>query len=234
MATTTTLTFLTWNIHGRTLLGAREHEAEVAELIRRSGADVVALQEVAAVDGERGQAERIASLLGWHSTFAPNLLRGRLSFGNALLSRAPLSTPRTVDLSQPRREPRGCVMSESGGITFASVHLGLAHRERARQAARLTDALASVGGPLVVGGDMNDWFPGRDTRAMRARLSDVQPGASYPARLPLFRLDHVFHGPGVERVRAEVISSPIARAASDHLPVVATLAIAAGEAARTA
>lgn len=231
---TTSLTFLTWNIHGCNLLRARRHEASVAEVIRESNADVVALQEVAAVDGERGQAERIASLLGWHSTFAPNLFRGRLSFGNALLSRTPLAPPRTVDLSQPRREPRGCLISETEGVTFASVHFGLAHLERRRQAARLTEALAPIAGPLVVGGDMNDWFPGLDTRAMRSALADVQPGASYPSRLPLFRLDHVFHGDGVERVGAEVLSSPIARAASDHLPVRATLAIRAAAAARTA
>ena len=229
-----TLSFLTWNIHGCNLLRARRHEEEVAEVIRLSGADVVALQEVAAVDGERGQADRIASLLGWQAAFAPNLFRGRLSFGNALLSRTPLAPPRAVDLSHPRREPRGCVLSETAGVTFASVHLGLAHRERRHQASRLTAALASVDGPLVVGGDMNDWFPGLDTRAMRAALVDVQPGRSYPSRLPLFRLDHVFLGPGVERVRAEVLATPIARAASDHLPVLATLAFPAARAARTA
>src|SRR5439155_7759717 len=115
-------------------------------------------------------------------------------------------------------------------LTAGSTHLGLARRERARQASLLVGALAEVEGPLVLGGDMNDWFPGPDTRIVRDRLRDAWSrrrdglrGATYPSALPLFRLDHVYvSGPvAVQTCRAVAI-----RGTSDHRPVVARIEVA--------
>jgi endonuclease/exonuclease/phosphatase family metal-dependent hydrolase len=43
---------------------------------------------------------------------------------------------------------------------------------------------------------------------------------TFPSRLPLVRIDHVFVGPGVEVVRVETMRTPLARVASDHLPLM--------------
>ena len=63
-----------------------------------------------------------------------------------------------------------------------------------------------------------------NTGATVAEAKAAQP--TFPGRMPMLRIDHVFVSGGIEVMRAEPIRSPLARAASDHLPL---LAEAAGE-----
>jgi endonuclease/exonuclease/phosphatase family metal-dependent hydrolase len=51
---------------------------------------------------------------------------------------------------------------------------------------------------------------------------------TFPARLPMLRLDHVFVNGAVEPVRTQTVAHRLTRIASDHLPVVAEIRIAAG------
>ena len=51
-------------------------------------------------------------------------------------------------------------------------------------------------------------------------------GATFPALLRLGRIDHVFVDPAIQGARVAVDDSPLARVASDHLPVVVDLEFA--------
>jgi endonuclease/exonuclease/phosphatase family metal-dependent hydrolase len=44
--------------------------------------------------------------------------------------------------------------------------------------------------------------------------------ATFPATMPMLRIDHVFVSPGVRVVSQRPASTPLARVASDHLPLV--------------
>lgn len=241
----TELTFATYNIHGCSgRAAARFDHHRIAAAIQETGADLVALQEVREDAAGLDQVAAIAALLGMSPVFGPNMVcpRGSFRYGNALLSRLPLRDWANHDLSLPGREPRGLLVgrvSAPNGGTFAvgSVHLGLRHGERAVQVRRMLDegALGSPlaeGMPVVLGGDMNDWFPGADTRGVRARLRDAWRARgrggrnTYPALFPLLRLDKVLVAGDVEVETCAPLRTPLARSASDHLPVVARLSVA--------
>ena len=68
-------------------------------------------------------------------------------------------------------------------------------------------------------------------KAAARRLADVQvgsgakPKATFPSRYPLLRIDHIFVSQEVRPVETQVISAPLARRASDHLPLLTTVEI---------
>jgi endonuclease/exonuclease/phosphatase family metal-dependent hydrolase len=71
-------------------------------------------------------------------------------------------------------------------------------------------------------GDINEWFTwGRPLRWLHTHFGRPPAPRSFPSLLPTFRLDRVWVSrPSVVRsVRAHI--SPLARQASDHLPVKA-------------
>jgi endonuclease/exonuclease/phosphatase family metal-dependent hydrolase len=110
-----------------------------------------------------------------------------------------------------------------------AVHLGLSRRERRQQIRALLDGALShacEGDVLVVGGDFNDFPPGPTAELGRRRFVDAARAvrdlrATFPSRMPLFRLDRLY-ARGAVRLRGyNVVRGPLYRVASDHLPVVA-------------
>lgn len=93
------------------------------------------------------------------------------------------------------------------------------------------DKLSMLREPLVLGGDFNDFPPGPVTRTLANRLTDVgariAARATFPSRRPLLRLDRVYTSRAVTVAEAAVARSPLLRAASDHLPIVVDVDVAA-------
>lgn len=125
-------------------------------------------------------------------------------------------------------------LPDGGALHVVNTHLGLRRAERSAQ----IDALLSqnwlgwgersVG--TVVCGDFN-CGPGSHAHRLACGLMRDAVGAvggrrrsrTWPALLPLLRLDHLLVGPGVDVLSAAVPRDPLVRRASDHLPIVATL-----------
>jgi endonuclease/exonuclease/phosphatase family metal-dependent hydrolase len=61
-----------------------------------------------------------------------------------------------------------------------------------------------------------------------ARLPDRR---TFPSRRPFLRLDRVYTSRAVQVTRAHVDRSPLARAASDHLPIIVDVTVEAEAAA---
>lgn len=234
---------MTWNVHGLRGSDGRRDPARVAEVIAACAPDVAGLQEVGAPfrpGGPRHAADLLAQLSEMKLAFGPALppVRG-YAYGNAVLSRFPIEAMRTYDLSVTGREPRCCiradVASPGARIHVLSAHLGLGWRERRRQAAALLSADilrdAALAYPLVLVGDFNSltrrsavprWLRRQLTDSALA-TGDVAP--TFPARFPLLRLDHVYVSTAFAVRGARVVRTPLARRASDHLPVVVELEI---------
>jgi endonuclease/exonuclease/phosphatase family metal-dependent hydrolase len=73
-------------------------------------------------------------------------------------------------------------------------------------------------------GDFNQW--GRLNGAMRefgSAWQQLAPGASFPARRPLARLDRIVATADLRYVESGVHHSRLAAQASDHLPVWAAM-----------
>jgi len=85
---------------------------------------------------------------------------------------------------------------------------------------------------LVVLGDINEWFPlSRPVRWFNRLLGRSVAERSFPSRWPLFALDRVWVRPRRALLALKAHRSPLAAAASDHLPVKAIVAPAVENAA---
>ena len=236
---------VSWNIHGGVGRDGRQDLDRVARVLSDARCDVAALQEVGdphcAEDGEdrrhevADHAAHLGKLLGWYVAYGPTLVLAGRPYGNAVLSRHPIVSVKNYDLSVRGREPRGCLRAdllvEGGGVLHLfNLHLGLSGGERRRQAGMLLSADllrdAALTAPLVVCGDFNMWFPvpGPIARLLRRSLRDAAylagaRRATWPARLPLLRLDRAYVDGGIEVLACGVLEDPDARDASDHLPL---------------
>ena len=233
-----TVRIATYNIHRCRGLDGRTRPDRIANVIRAIDADVVALQEVVGA-GPRGggHAEEIGAALGMGWVMAPaRHLRGH-HFGNAVLSRLPITAHFEYDLSwktcEARRMQRVDVALDGATLHVYNVHLGTAILERRHQAERLATVVADrhVGGPKVVMGDFNEWMRGPVTRTLTEKLNSVdlrnhlQRRRTYPGVFPILHLDHIYYAGKVEVTAIELPRTRLALVASDHLPLVATVKV---------
>lgn len=233
---------VSWNVHGTVGTDGRRDPERIARVLEELRPDLVGLQEVG---GRRragdppDPAAALGALLGYQSAFGPTIHHAGVAYGNAVLSRHRIEATRAYDLSVPRREPRGCLRADvtAGAVRlhFFVVHLGLHWRERRHQAAQLLSADilrdAALAFPLVLVGDFN--VPSNRSavpRWLRRQLTDCAVASenaapTFPSRFPLLRLDRAYVGAAFGVERCAPWRSPLARAASDHLPLVIDLAL---------
>jgi endonuclease/exonuclease/phosphatase family metal-dependent hydrolase len=232
------LRIATYNIHRSRGLDGRTRPERIAAVLSDIDADIIALQEVIG-SGPRGgsHAEAIGAALGMGWVMAPaRLLRGH-HFGNAVLSRFPITQHLGHDLSwktcEPRRLQRVDVTVNGAALHIYNVHLGTAILERRHQAQRLTSIVSDrhVVGPKLVVGDFNEWMKGLATTLLSARLRSVDlkdflpRRRTYPGLFPLLHLDHIYYAGRVEVVAVELPRTRLALVASDHLPLVADVRV---------
>jgi len=219
------LTLATYNVHGCA------DPARTAAVLRALEADVIALQELRWRPWEALHVlDELAARLGYTPLAGPTLLRPDGHYGNALLTRLPVSQVRLEDLSVPGREPRGALAAvlrtARDPVTVIATHLGLAPGERRRQMQRLLALVRASTKPVALLGDLNEWFLwGRPLRWLRRHFGRTPAPATFPARRPLFALDRIWVEPARLLQRIEVHCAPPAKEASDHLPLRATLAL---------
>ena len=159
-------------------------------------------------------AERPRSL-GWH--------------GNALLVRRGYKVLASEPLHLPTLEPRGAVMAEieidRRRLRILGAHLDISGLRRRDQVHAMLDHCARCEPmPTVIMGDFNQW--GHVSGAMQpfgVKWQMIAPGASYPSRRPVARLDRVVATPDWDYRASGVHHSAVAAQASDHLPIWARL-----------
>ncbi len=231
---------VTYNIHkGIGGVDRRYRLERVIETLRHFHADIVCLQEVD--DGvprsnHDQQAQRLSEALALpHCAYQSNVKLKQGSYGNALLSRFPLSDVTHVDLTVPLKKRRRallahCNMRVEGHrrtVLVACLHLGLAGFERQIQLRRLLQqpllkhatSLSSV----VLAGDYNDVWGTLGKRVMQPAgyRSVSQSTRTFPAVVPLRSLDRIFYRGPIRSQHAFAGHTKVARQASDHLPLVA-------------
>ena len=225
------LRIASYNVHGCVGADGRSDPARVAAVINELGCDTVGLQEVA-------RLSEIARLSGLQAVEGrPHMWHDR-HVGNALLTRRRVLAVRHHEFGLPRCEPRAALDADlevpGGRLRVIVTHLGVPPAERRYQVRRLLALIrhTPLHEPVVVLGDINEWLPlGRPLRWMHALLGRSPGERSFPARWPLFALDRVWARPRHSLVEFSAHRSPLARVASDHLPVKARVAIAQNKAA---
>jgi endonuclease/exonuclease/phosphatase family metal-dependent hydrolase len=200
--------------------------------------DMVALQELDVRRLRTGgidQAHAIAYLLGMSVHFHPALQVEEELYGDAILTALPMRLVKAGLLpGSVGFEPRGALWAavEANGteIQIINTHLGLPAYERMAQAKSLLgqDWLGhpDCRDPVILLGDFNARRRSVVYRMFAAKLRDAQlvlhkrARRTFPARMPMLRIDHIFCSRSVDVLGVEVPRSQLVRTASDHLPLV--------------
>ncbi len=226
----------TYNVHKCVGPDGAYRPDRIASVIAELNADVIAIQEADQRFGKKNgllNPDHLLATTGMHLLSQSDLPGGHGWHGNTLLVRnKPIAYDRRR-LTLPGMESRGAVVADIdfgvGPIRFVATHLGLLRNCRYRQAGAILSALAHAPPmPTVLLGDLNEW------RGSRGPLSVFEPFfgrsprcPSFPSRLPLLSLDRIMGWPRDLVTEVRTHKTPLARAASDHLPVKAVLMIEA-------
>lgn len=240
-----TLRVATYNIHkGVQGMGPRRRLEihNLGQAIGQFDADVVCLQEVRKVHHrearffthwpELPQADFLAPA-GYQAVYRTNAYTRHGEHGNALLSRWPVLDEQHEDMSDHRFEQRGLLHSKllvhERPVHVVVVHLGLIRPSRMRQLAQLCRYIEReipFDAPVLVAGDFNEGraLVSRELASIGLQAFDGERHATFPARLPLVQLDHVY-GRGLRPIGLKVLRGREWWRMSDHLPLIAEFAL---------
>ena len=227
-------TAVSYNIHQCVGTDGRRDPGRISRVIRDLDAQVIGLQEVNSKSGggrEEAQMDYLAQATGLAAVPGPTIRREDSQYGNVLLTRFPVAEIRLIDLSVSGREPRGAIDArldiQGRAVHVIVTHLGLTTSERRNQVDRLKHILGEKEEqPLIVLGDTNEWFPlSRAIRTLNRCLGKVPAKPTFPAWFPLLPLDRIWVRPRGALEAVRVYKSPLAKVASDHLPLQVSVAL---------
>jgi endonuclease/exonuclease/phosphatase family metal-dependent hydrolase len=240
------LRVVTWNIHkGIGGVDRRYRLDRTVSVLASLRPDLALLQEVAEGMPRCGlddQLQELSKALEMRHVAYGAEHRFRVGgYGNAILSRFPLTDSARIDLTIGRRKQRGLVKTRAHAklehgtrsVVAFNLHLGLSGSERATQLERFLEchpfAHLHKDTPIVVGGDFNDVWASLGQRFLEpagfVRAGKLLP--TFPAALPLRPLDGLWIRGGLSVVSAHPVRTGLATSASDHLPIVADLEVTA-------
>ena len=238
--TMTSFRVMTYNVHSCVGTDGKLSVQRIADVIARAEPDVVALQELDVCQSRSGGVNQplwLAEQLHMQAHFTAARACDDGHYGNAILSRHPFSVLSEGGLSRRSGEERAVQwlkLSIAGhDVSVMNTHLSIHFRERLLQIEQLLGAewlaKAEQGVPLVVCGDLNSSQFSPVYRRLRRDLVDVQRAnrararPTWPSRLPLFRIDHVFASSSLRVSHCEVPRDALSVLASDHLPLLVEL-----------
>jgi len=241
------LRILTVNAHkGFNLFNRRYILGELREAVRSVAADLVFLQEVLGAHETLSllhasdaaplapQYEYLADSMWRDYAYGRNAVYPEGHHGNALLSRFPILHHANHDVSIAGNERRGllhCLLNlprQQRHIHAICVHLGLREVHRRQQLMLLCELVHSLprSEAVIVAGDFNDWRLRARSVLQSCGLREVfqhrfgLPARSFPAWLPLLRLDRIYVRNVHSSQPVPMPSRPWSRL-SDHAPLAA-------------
>ncbi|MFT5328370.1 MAG: endonuclease/exonuclease/phosphatase family metal-dependent hydrolase [Planctomycetaceae bacterium] len=231
------LRILSYNIHHAEGVDRKLDVERIARVINDVRPDVVALQEVdQGVSRTLGvdQPAELARLTKMHAVFGDNIQFGGGKYGNAILSRFPISSHKNHRL--PNREDgeqRGVleaaitVPDQAQPLVLFATHLD--HREDDQErfeSAQAINALAVKHGnqAALLAGDLNDTAGSRTLREFSKSWATAndKPQFTVPVDKPDRQIDFILIRPAARWKTVEVQVLPEA-VASDHRAVLAVL-----------
>ena len=238
-----TFRMMTYNIHkGIGGLDRRYDLQRIVDVIGHYQPHIAFLQEVdyeVPRSKHHRQVEVLAERLDFEYTaFQKNVSVKQGHYGNAILSRFPLETPRDLELKVSIKKNRRALITgaeifdgqQSRTLLLCNTHLGLAGFERKIQINRIlkfedyADLHPEM--PAIIGGDFNDVWKSHGRKLMfpAGYQCAVQKARTFPAAFPLMSLDAIYYHGGIRLLNGFAGKTKLDRQASDHLPVIADFA----------
>lgn len=229
---------VTYNIHTCVGVDRRYDPSRISTVLREIDADIACLQEVDACRLSERQADQWAYLgaaTGCRVITGTGVRQPCGRFSNAILTRFPVLAARLIDLTVAGYEPRAAIDADvligERVLRVITTHFGLHAGERRQQANRL---MAALGEPVptnrreahsvLLMGDLNEWRGRRGAiRSLDRRLGPSAAARTFPSWMPVLSLDRIYADGSAVLRDVDVYRSPLARLASDHLPLVGRL-----------
>lgn len=208
---------------------------DAADLIRKAGADIVALNELDSCNRRHDvhQLEVLADALGgWNAYFASAFSFAGGAYGNGIVTEEEIIESYSLLLPQSDgAEPRSVAVVETLDCVVAATHLDhKGNNAREDQASFINkwfkDMYRGYGKPVILCGDMNSE---QTSDAFKVLLEEWEPLSgtekTYPSESPELCLDHILYLKSAavpELVETEAVSlykDLDVAGISDHLPV---------------
>jgi endonuclease/exonuclease/phosphatase family metal-dependent hydrolase len=234
------LSVASFNIHWGHHPGTHE-PFDLLDACRRLDVDVLALQEVWRADGARSAAADVADRLGYriheawtgradvdpkcHVVGHTGDPVGTGDWGQALLTRVPCRPVIEHRLDAFLFDPidravlTADVELDGGTLTVCASHFPHFEHISPLLRWRLRGVIPDLHHPAVLMGDLNMWR--WVTRFVMPGWRDTVRGPTWPARRPVFQIDHLLATPPVAVTDSEVVRA----GESDHLPIRARLSL---------
>ncbi|PWA08904.1 endonuclease [Pueribacillus theae] len=234
---------MTYNIHYGKGMDKQVNLDRIAEVIKKSDADIVGLNEVDKHFSKRSNYEDqirwLANQLNMEHAYSPSLalkskrLKTKRQYGNALLSRYPIVTKKghpfdfIPGLIEGRSMLEATIQINKQLFQTNVTHLSLNPFLHKKQTNFIVNQLHKYSHPIIIMGDWNMRPGSRGWRKITRDLQDVWhssgkgPGYTYPSLRPRMRLDYIFTSRNFRVVETEIVTN--IPKASDHLPVKVTL-----------
>lgn len=203
----------------------------IAQTIRKTGADLVALQELDSVtirSGKTFQLKVLAEKLGMHYYYGKAIPYEGGGYGVGILSKYPISEARTVTLPKTadfKGEERVLALVKvtlpgKKEIYFGSTHLDVTKEDnRILQAKEIVAIAGKLTAPVIVGGDFNSTDDKTPIKALLGYFKDASTlkAPTIPVLTPRRRIDYILYAkPGdFEVLKEEVLTAD--NYGSDHL-----------------
>ena len=236
---------MTYNIHHGKGIDKQTDLHRIADIIEKSKADIIGLNEVDRNFSRRSDYEDqinwLAKQLNMYQGFSPSISLSSKNqanvreYGNALLSRYPITTKKSHSfhlkpgLAEPRSLLEASIQINGKLVRFYVTHLSLNSSLHRKQSNFIIHQLDKCSHPMIIMGDWN-MRPGSNKWCnITKRFQDVWnlagngTGFTYPSKKPRIRLDYLFVSQEVLVVDVELVK--ILSKASDHLPLKATLSL---------
>lgn len=246
---TARLKVMTINTHkGFSYFNRRFILPELKSAIQSMGADVVFMQEVLGEHTEWARNHASQWPVGAHYEYLADDVWPQYSYGknavypqghhgNALLSRYPIEDWDNHAITYSDAEQRGLlynriVLSEKHSVHLICAHFSLQERKRTNEIRHLDAVLKKIpkNEPVVIAGDFNDWFLKSHRKILKMGFHEAlehaygKPGRTFPALLPLVKLDRIYVK-NAESVAPVVLPASPWSHLSDHRPLMADVVI---------
>ncbi|MBD3586286.1 endonuclease [Salinimonas sp. HHU 13199] len=222
---------ISYNIHSGVGRDKKHDYRRIGNFLAERDADIVLLQEMDTRPASRNVSQDIRDICAsniYQLVASPALTEEHGWYGNAVLTRYPVISNETLDVSQSGFQPRNIqtvvLQTPEGPLTVVNTHKGLKKKERRSQFALLHEYIASRLAvnptPLVLGGDFNEWqFFTTAFKQLNQTLNQHTVGATFPSQFPLFSLDRLWTTDDIRVKRIRKLKNARTRILSDHLPI---------------
>lgn len=211
----------------------------IADIIRESGAELVALQELDSVARRSGkifQLQYLAQKLNMEFHYFRTIPLQGGAYGVGVLSKFPISSPQTFALPKDKSidsESRVLGMVKVLLPTMKTIYFITTHwdvvseKNRMLQAEKTREVALELELPVILGGDLNTKTEMGSMNILRNVFTEasVKYEPTIPENNPDRKIDHILYAKdgSFKLVDEEVIYNAKTRKASDHLPYVVDL-----------